>query len=108
MAKYHNQQIRRNGRVFDSKHEAGRYTELQLLERAGKIADLKCQVPYLLIPAQYSDGKCVERECKYIADFVYREDGRLVVEDAKGVKTDVYRIKKKLMLQLYGIRIRET
>ena len=109
MYKYHNTPVKRNGKVFDSKHEAGRYTELKLLERAGKISGLKTQVSYLLIPAQYDENhRCLERSCKYVADFVYFENGQLVVEDAKGVKTDVYRIKRKLMLKEYGIRIKEV
>lgn len=107
--KYGNTKVVRNGRKFASKHEAGRYTELLLLQRAGKISDLKTQVSYLLIPAQYDEKhRCIERSCKYVADFVYMEDGELVVEDAKGMKTDVYRIKKKMMLYKYGIRIREA
>ena len=107
--KYGNTKVSRYGRTFDSKHEAGRYAELKLLERAGKISDLKTQVAYLLIPAQYDEKhRCIERSCKYVADFTYMEDGKLVVEDAKGMKTDVYRIKKKMMLYKYGIRIREA
>ena len=107
--KYHNKKVAKDGRTFDSKHEAGRYTELKLLHRAGEITDLRCQVKFLLIPAQYDDGKCIERSCIYIADFTYRDkEGDLVVEDAKGLKTDVYRIKKKLMLQNYGIKIKEV
>lgn len=72
---------------------------MKLLERSGKITGLKTQVSYLLIPAQYENGKCIERSCRYVADFVYWQDGNLVVEDAKGLKTDVYRIKRKLMLK---------
>lgn len=107
--KYGNAKVVRYGRKFDSKHEAGRYAELQLLQRAGKISDLKTQVAYLLIPAQYDEKhRCVFRSCKYVADFTYMEDGKLVVEDAKGMKTDVYRIKAKLMYQKYGIKIREV
>ena len=106
--KYHAKKVSKDGRTFDSKHEAGRYAELKLLQRAGKITDLRCQVSFLLIPAQYENGKCIERKCTYIADFTYRENGQFVVEDAKGLKTDVYRIKKKLMLEKYGIRIREA
>jgi hypothetical protein len=83
-------------------------SSLKLLQRAGKITDLRLQVPFLLIPSQYENGKCIERECKYIADFTYRENGKFVVEDAKGLKTDVYIIKRKLMLEKYGIKIRET
>lgn len=107
--KYGNQTVVRNGRKFDSKREAGRYAELQLMQRAGMITDLKTQVSYLLIPAQYDENhRCIERSCRYVADFVYRQNGELVVEDAKGLKTDVYRIKKKLMLQIYGIKIKEV
>lgn len=81
-------------------------------ERAGAIQDLQSQVPFILIPAQYLEvngkNKCVERACKYIADFVYTENGKRIVEDTKGFKTDVYKIKRKLMLYKYGIRIREV
>ena len=92
------------GYVFDSKAEFIRWCELRILERAGKISDLKRQVKYELIPKQ--DG---ERACTYVADFVYIDaDGNTVVEDTKGVRTDAYRIKKKLMLWIHGIRIKET
>lgn len=92
-----------DGHVFDSKKEYRRWCELKLLERAGKITDLKRQVKYELIPKQ--DG---ERACDYIADFVYQQDGHQVVEDCKGFRTDAYTIKRKLMLYFYGIRIKET
>lgn len=109
MNKYLNIPCKVNGQKFDSRKEANRYKKLTLLERGGKISGLKRQVRYLLIPTQYDeDGKCLERSCNYVADFVYFENGQLVVEDTKGIKTDVYRIKKKLMLSVYGIRIRET
>ena len=92
------------GFVFDSKAEFIRWCELRILERAGKISDLKRQVKYELIPKQKG-----ERACTYLADFVYKDsDGNTVVEDTKGVKTDAYRIKKKLMLWVHGIRIKET
>lgn len=108
MSKYHSTPVEVNGIRFDSKREAARYKELLLLQRGHVITDLKRQVPYLLIPAQYRDGKCKERSCTYVADFTYRYDGKLVVEDCKGLKTDVYRIKKKLMLWLYEIEVLET
>lgn len=92
-----------DGQKFDSVKEFHRWGCLRLLERAGKIKDLKRQVTFELIPKQ--DG---ERACTYVADFTYYEDGKLVVEDCKGFKTDVYRIKKKLMLWVHGISIRET
>lgn len=109
MNKYRSKPVWIDGERFDSKKEANRYKELRLLERAGKIQDLRRQVRYLLIPSQYDKhGKCIEYGCSYFADFVYHENGQLVVEDTKGLKTDVYIIKRKLMLEKYGIRIRET
>lgn len=92
-----------DGQKFDSVKEFHRWGCLRLLERAGRISDLKRQVSFELIPKQ--DG---ERACSYVADFVYYEDGKLVVEDCKGFKTDVYRMKKKLMLWVHGIHIKET
>ena len=121
-SKYHNLKTRvSNGKIADSRKEARRYEELLLLQRAGKISDLRTQVPYELIPAQYEtyerygksgqrlkDGiKLVERAINYVADFVYTENGKIIVEDTKGVRTPDYVIKRKLMLHIHGIRIRE-
>ena len=107
--KYRNEKISVNGIVFDSKREADRWADLNVLERAGEISRLQRQVKYVLIPTQYDEKKKVlERECSYIADFVYFKDGKLVVEDAKGVKTPEYRIKKKLMLLFHGVRVKEV
>lgn len=93
-----------DGSVFDSKREFHRWCKLRLLERAGKISGLCRQVSYELIPKL--EG---ERACNYIADFIYyNSEGKLVVEDCKGCRTDVYKIKKKLMLWVHGIRIYET
>ena len=99
-SKYHN---RRSG-GYASRREATRAWELRMLEQAGKIGDLEEQKPFELIPRQ--EG---ERSMVYIADFVYREppNGELVVEDAKGMRTPLYICKRKLMLLVYGIRIRE-
>ena len=107
--------------MFDSKKEARRYRELKLLESSGMISDLKRQVKYVLIPAQrepetkgkrggIKKGKLIERECSYTADFVYRdnETGMQVVEDTKGVRTTEYKLKRKMMLYFYGIRIKEV
>ena len=112
-SKYHNRKTTRlvNGKrvLFDSQREAHRWDELVLLQRAGKISDLERQVRYRLIPAQYDHaGKLIEKPCDYIADFVYRQDGRVVVEDAKGRRTDAYVIKRKLMLRTFGIRVVEV
>lgn len=106
--KYKNRKTETDGIVFDSAKEAQRWQELKLLERAGAIFDLARQVSFILIPAQYIDGKCAERAVTYIADFVYTENGGTVVEDAKGVRTKEYIIKRKLMLHKYGVRIREV
>ena len=108
-SKYHNRKITRDGETFDSIKEYRRFAELSLLERAGAIKDLKRQAKFELIPSQRIDGKVVERPVTYIADFVYEtKEGRVVVEDTKGMKTKDYIIKRKLMLWLQGIRIQEV
>lgn len=109
MNKFHARKVKVDGIIFDSKKEANRYCELMILQRAGKIQNLQRQVRYLLIPAQYDDeGNRIESYCNYIADFVYRENGKLIVEDVKGFKTPEYILKRKLMLSVYGIRIKEV
>ncbi len=108
MAKYHNRKVTRDGETFDSVKEYRRFCELRLLEKAGAVTDLQRQVKFELIPAQRIDGKVAERACSYVADFVYMENGQQVVEDAKGMRTQEYRLKRKLMLWVHGIRIKET
>lgn len=105
---------------YASRKEYLRAQQLKLMQRAGIISDLREQVPFVLIPAQYGEcGKdlkgrpvrvCLEKPCKYIADFVYtdNETGQKVVEDTKGVRTKDYIIKRKLMLKVYGIAIKEV
>ena len=115
-----------DGTVFDSHKEARRWDELLLLRRAGKITNLQRQVRYELIPNQYEtyeryskrgerlkDGtRLVERKVEYVADFVYTdaEIGELIVEDTKSpaTRTKEYIIKRKLMLLIHGIKIREV
>lgn len=109
MAKYGNRKTIIGNKIFDSKREAERYRDLTLLMRAGEIEDLRTQVKYELIPKQYGeDGKLIEKSVNYYADFVYMENGKTVVEDAKGCRTKEYIIKRKLMLHVHGIRIREV
>ena len=101
-----------------SKKEHNRANQLKLWQHAGIISNLREQVPYELIPSQYADAGtdlkgrpvrvCIEKSCKYVADFVYDMDGRTIVEDTKGVRTKEYIIKRKLMLYLHGIRIKEV
>lgn len=124
-SKYHAEKVTVNGITFDSKKEARRWLELTALEQAGKIHGLRRQVKYLLIPeqrescaeryksgpkkGQFKPGRVLERECSYYADFdYYTEDGTHVVEDAKGVRTEVYRLKRKMLLYKYKIRISEV
>ena len=133
--KYGNKKITIDGIEFDSRKEAERYSELKLLERAGEIKDLELQKSFELIPAYYEEiptgefykagenkGQqkykrvCIEKAVTYKADFVYKEpceslysDCKIVtvVEDTKGFKTKEYIIKRKLMLHVHGIRIKE-
>lgn len=93
--------------TFDSKKEADRYCELKLLQRAGKITDLRMQVPFELQPAFTVNGKKV-RPIHYIADFMYQEDGVYVVEDVKGQRTKEYMLKRKMYAYKYGQEIREV
>jgi hypothetical protein len=97
-----------DGITFDSVKEAQRWCELKLMQRAGVISDLRLQVSFELLPAQRIDRKVVERAVNYIADFVYKQDGQTVVEDAKGYRTPEYIMKRKMMLFFHGIRIREV
>lgn len=109
MSKYNSKKTVVDGQKFDSEKEANRYQELLLLKRVGAIKNLNRQVKFVLIPSQRDEnGKVVERECSYKADFKYEEDGKTVVEDVKGYRTKEYIIKRKLMLYQYGIRIREV
>lgn len=131
MAKYRNRKTSLYGKVFDSSKEASRYGELFLMQRAGKISNLRQQVKFVLIPAQYEEyerrsektgkvlkpgRKLIEKECSYIADFVYLDNatGKEIVEDTKGYRDPSsagyakFVIKRKLMLYIHGVRIRET
>lgn len=112
--KYRNQPTEVDGILFDSKKEAQRWQELKLLERAGEIRDLERQVRFELLPA---DPPVYPRPLEYVADFTYMEviEGmtlwRRVVEDVKSPatrKNPVYRIKKRLLYQTYGLEIKEV
>lgn len=120
--KYGNKKITVGGEVFDSRKELRRYNQLMVLQSRGEISDLKRQVEYELIPNQYEiitrysektgkrlkdEKRLVERKVCYVADFVYLKGGETIVEDTKGVKTKDYILKRKMMLFLKGIRIKE-
>ena len=116
--KYHARKAVVDGITFDSRKEAERYMVLKEKAEKGQISGLQRQVKFIVIPAQREPdqigprggkkpGKLLERECAYIADFVYTENGQQVVEDTKGVRLPEYIIKRKLMLYTYGIKIKE-
>ena len=116
--KFNARKRKKDGKVFDSYAEMRRWCELEKMEKAGHISDLRRQVKYELIPTQYSDWeytkngkkKVVEREASYIADFVYHDNvlDVDVVEDAKGMRTQEYILKRKLMRYVHGIQIMEV
>ena len=123
--KYNAKKVEYDGLLFDSQKEVLRYKELRLLCSEGIISNLRRQVKYVLIPTQrepavlgprggVKPGKLLENECSYLADFVYtvNETGETVVEDVKGYKKGeaykVFTIKRKLMLFVYGIQVKEV
>lgn len=108
--KYGNRKVTLDGHTFDSKREASRYGELKLLEQAGQITGLELQPRFELIPKQRRDDGRPERACEYVADFRYTDTrtGQTVIEDAKGMRTRDYILKRKLMLQVHGISVKEV
>lgn len=99
-SKYHN----RKTKGFDSAKEWRRNQELETLQRAGEISELNRQVPFVLMPSYTiadettRQGFRTVREIRYIADFTYRlKDGTRIIEDVKGMQTDVFKIKRKLL-----------
>ena len=101
-----------DGIKFDSEIEAKRWQQLKTLESVGQIGNLRRQVKYVLIPSQRINGKVAERECSYKADFCYFRRGELVVEEVKGYRKgatyNIFVIKRKLMLEKHGIRVKEN
>lgn len=112
MHKYRNRKTQIENIVFDSQKEAQRYCELKLLEKKGEISQLQRQVSFELVPAEVGANKKKLRAIVYLADFVYltEKDGvsQKHIEDVKGVKTAVYKLKKRLMWHLYRINIEEV
>lgn len=106
-SKYRARKTTVDGVTFDSKREANRYLVLKGMEEDGLIENLRRQVRYELVPAFDVDDRHY-RPVYYVADFVYVEDGKEVVEDVKGMRTDVYRLKSKLFARRYGMSIKET
>ena len=110
MTKYKNKKIIVDGIKFDSKLEARRYNELKILERAKEIKDLRRQVTFELQPSYKKNNKTI-RAINYVADFVYYDSIRkqTIIEDTKGFKTDVYKLKKKIFEYKYpDLEIKEV
>lgn len=100
MNKYYNRKVIIDGIKFDSIAEGNRYKELKLLERAGKISNLELQPKFILQENFKKNGRTY-RKIEYIADFIYEENGQVIVEDTKGVETDVFKLKHKLFEYKY-------
>ena len=99
-SKYKNKKTQIDMYVFDSAKEAKRYKELKYLEMAGEINNLELQPRFLLQESFRKNGKTY-RKIEYVADFKYIEDGKTIVEDVKGLQTDVFKIKHKLFEKKY-------
>lgn len=102
MYKYKNKKVIVDGIGFDSKLESNRYLELKLLEKAKEIKDLRMQVKFELQPKYKKNNKII-RAITYVADFVYYDlkKEKIIVEDTKGYKTEVYKMKKKMFEYKY-------
>ena len=100
--KYSNKKVILDNIKFDSKKESNRYVELKMLEKAGLIKELELQKEFILLPSFKKNGKTY-RKTTYKADFYYFDNhlGKYIVEDVKGFKTDVYKLKKKLFEYRY-------
>ena len=100
MNKYRNKKAQIDMYVFDSVRESQRYKELKLLERAGEISNLELQPRFLLQDSFKKNGKTF-RKIEYVADFMYLENGKTIVEDVKGLQTDVFKLKHKIFEKVY-------
>ena len=103
--KYGNEKTVVDGITFASRKEASRWQELKMLEKAGEITGLARQLKIELIPKTK-----LYRACYYVADFVYfdKKEKKTIYEDVKGAKTEVYKLKKKILYWRHGIEIKET
>ena len=110
-SKYKNKKVELDGLTFDSKKEARRYNELKFLERVGYISDLELQKSFVLAESvKFENEPRAKPAVRYVADFVYIENGKMIVEDVKSSATKslpVYRLKKHLMKSVHGIDIKE-
>ena len=108
MHKFRNVPTTVGAESYRSKREAARHQELLLLQRAGEIAGLTREVPFVLAPATKIGSERAIPPLRYLADFVYCAFGKIVVEDCKGFRTPVYRIKRHLMKTVHDVEVLET
>ena len=110
--KYRSQKVQEGDITHDSKKEARRWAQLQMMQQAGEISDLKRQVPFDLAPAIHIQGEARKKPAlRFFADFTYMRAGVLVAEDVKSQPTrkkEAYRIKKHLMATVHNIHIVEV
>lgn len=110
--KFNNRKVVLEGATFDSRKEARRYRELQLLERTGEISELQTQFAFVLAESvKFKSEPRRKPAVKYVADFVYVKDGCQIVEDVKGEATrklPIYRLKKHLMMSVHGVEVVEV
>ena len=100
MNKYRNKKVIVDDYIFDSIQESRRYKELKLLLKAGKISNLELQ-PHFLLQDKFKKNGKIYRKIAYIADFKYTENDKTIVEDVKGIQTDVFKLKHKIFEKLY-------
>lgn len=106
MRKYRNKKTVVDGITFDSKKEAERYKQLKRMQEAGDISDLELQPEFVIAERVKLDGK-TKRQRKYRADFRYLQSGEVVVEDVKGFKTEMYKLKRHLVKERHGVEVKE-
>jgi hypothetical protein len=106
-SKLGNKKVEIGDQKFRSKREANRWLDLMALVKSGRVENLRREVPFVLAPAIKINGR-TKPALRYYADFVYLLDGAEIVEDCKGWRTDVYRIKRHLMATVHGITILES
>lgn len=108
MNKYRNEPCTVGGEKYRSKRERDKHQELLLMQKAGLISDLRREVPFVLAPpVKFTGDARAKPPLRYIADFTAMRKGQFVVFDAKGVRTEAYRIKRHLVLHIHGVEVEE-
>lgn len=106
--KFKNKKVLLDGYTFDSKKEARRYVKLKELQGRGEISDLELQTRFTLQDKYVKNGKKI-KAIEYVADFVYKDsEGNQIVEDCKGFRTPIYKLKKKIFEYRYPHTIKES